>query len=382
MKSGWVRPIAAGLLALLAGCNALRPGAGTTDGGSEAATEAQPAAPRGAASAASVPGGRVLARNERLLLYRSRGDESHADLAAHFLGDPAQAWQIVELNQAERPMAGETLLVPLQPWNPVGISAQGLRQITILCYHRFAPAGARATSKMMVPASNFAAQLEWLARNDYRVLKLADLEAVLDGRQPVPPRAVVITIDDGYESVHRHAFPLLKQYGVPATVFLYSDFVGAADALSWAQMQEMRDSGLVEIQAHSKSHANLSQRLEGESDERYRQRLDLELSTVRTLIERRLPGQQVRHFAFPFGDANVRVIEALTRQQYALGLSVQAGGTAFHAQPLYLRRTMIYGDHDLDAFRTRLQPLMPLPAAAPASAPSPRPSRSSEGKTR
>jgi peptidoglycan/xylan/chitin deacetylase (PgdA/CDA1 family) len=58
---------------------------------------------------------------------------------------------------------------------------------------------------------------------------------------------------------------VLKKYGLPATVFVYTDFLGGGDALTWAQMQEMLASGLVDVQSHSKSHRNLIERLPGET---------------------------------------------------------------------------------------------------------------------
>ncbi len=56
----------------------------------------------------------------------------------------------------------------------------------------------------------------------------------------------MITIDDGYRSSYEIAYPILKKFGFPATVFLYTDFVGASDAMTWAQMKEMTASGLVD----------------------------------------------------------------------------------------------------------------------------------------
>ena len=56
---------------------------------------------------------------------------------------------------------------------------------------------------------------------------------------------MAITIDDGYRSTYEIAYPVLRKHGFPATVFLYTDFVGAADALTWPQMKEMAASGLI-----------------------------------------------------------------------------------------------------------------------------------------
>jgi peptidoglycan/xylan/chitin deacetylase (PgdA/CDA1 family) len=186
------------------------------------------------------------------------------------------------------------------------------------------------------------------------VIRLAQLPEFLAGREPLPQRSVVVTIDDGYESVHRYAAPLLRSHGFAATLFVYTDFIGAGNALSWAQLQELSRGGLIDVQAHSKSHRNLIERGAGESDERYRQAIDAEARVPREMIERRLQ-TPVREFAYPFGDANEQVLQALGRQKYQLGLTVTPGGNAFYAQPLMLRRTMIYGDLDLEAFKAKLQ---------------------------
>jgi peptidoglycan/xylan/chitin deacetylase (PgdA/CDA1 family) len=302
-------------------------------------------------------GGRVLGRSERFVIYQPAPGDTLRSIAASFLGSESRDWVIAEFNglgpaaqaEPERPLA-----IPLKPINPTGTYADQYQTVPILCYHRFAAGNGNGGGKMVISAANFAAQLDWLARNDYRVIPLAQLTAFLQGKQALPKRAVVITIDDGYESVHRVALPLLRKYGFPATLFAYTDFIGAADALSWAQLQDLAASGLVDVQAHSKSHRNLIERAAGDTDERYRQMLDAETRAPRELLERKL-GLPVRAYAYPYGDANQAVLDALARQRYQLGVTVNPGGNGFFAQPLMLRRTMIYGDLDLAAFKLKLQ---------------------------
>jgi peptidoglycan/xylan/chitin deacetylase (PgdA/CDA1 family) len=217
---------------------------------------------------------------------------------------------------------------------------------------------------MVISPARFEAQLDWLARNGWRVVRLDDVAAFLEGRQALPERSVVITIDDGYESVHRHAWPLLRKYGFPATLFVYTDFVGAGgDALSWAQLREMTASGLIDVQSHSKTHRNLVDRLNGETDEQYRRALDVEMRVPRQQLEARLPAHEVTYIAYPFGDADEAVVDAAGRHGFRLGLTVVPGGNPFFAQPLLLRRTMIFGDLDLEGFKARLQTRRSLPAS-------------------
>jgi peptidoglycan/xylan/chitin deacetylase (PgdA/CDA1 family) len=207
---------------------------------------------------------------------------------------------------------------------------------------------------MVVSSTNFAAQLDWLARNDYRVIRLRDMREFLEGKRPLPRRAVVITFDDGYSSFYKLAYPALKKYGFAATLFLYTDFVGAGDGLTWLQMQEMEASGLIDIESHSKSHPDLIQHLAGESEDHYRERIETEIRIPREVIQQKLQ-KTTTVFAYPFGDANELALGALTHNGYQLAATVTPGGNPFFAQPLMLRRTMIFGDQDIEVFKTRLQ---------------------------
>lgn len=311
------------------------------------------ATPPAPSSGTALPPARtegVIARDARFVIYMPTEGDSFASLARSFLGDERRDWEIADFNGVARPEPGKALAIPLQPVNPTGVTADGYQLITILCYHRVGP----RASRMVLPPENFAAQLDYLARNNYRVIRLADVPDFLAGRKPLPRRAVVITFDDGHVSSYEHAYPLLKKYNFPATFFLYTDFIGSGDALNWARIQEMAQSGLIDFQSHSKTHANLTLRLPGETDARYRERLDAEVRVPRDLIQRQLRNK-VGLYAYPYGDANEIVIERLIAGDQTLGATVNPGGNPFFAHPFMLRRTMIFGEHDINAFRAALQ---------------------------
>ncbi len=376
MTGGWRHWALAAACASLAACAtrgpAPAPSTAPADGepSAELTSESNVTSPPAADGTWPQAAGAVLARNERLLIYRAAPGDRWRGIAARFLGAADDAWQLIEANPAAgpqtaaaaeaaaEPTAGTPLLVPLRPLRPLGVHADRVQTVPILCYHRLGPTGA----KMVVTPAAFDAQMAWLVNNGYRVLRLAELAPFLAGERPLPPRSVVITFDDGYESVHRHAWPVLRKYGLPATVFVYTDFLGGGDALTWPQLQEMQASGLIDVQSHSKSHRNLIERSAGESDERYRSNIDLEMKQPRDLLERRLPPLRVRHLAYPFGDANDLVLDSARRHGYDLAATVTPGGNAFYAAPLLLRRTMIFGDTGLDTFRAKLQVSRPLTA--------------------
>jgi peptidoglycan/xylan/chitin deacetylase (PgdA/CDA1 family) len=307
----------------------------------------------------------VLARDAALIVYLSTSGDRLGAIAERLLGDRHLAWSIAEANGLpdlhaidREPPPGLPLLVPTAPRNPTGITADRIQVVTVLCYHRFGG----PPSRMNVTAEAFDAQLAWLVRNDHRVVRLSDLQAHLEGRRALPPRAVVLTIDDGYESVHRVALPLLRKHGLPATLFVTTDFLGARDGLDAAELRELQASGLVDIQAHGKTHRSLTDRRTAEVTGRPGDWLHIELHEPRLTLARRLAGADVEHLAYPYGDADRTVVRAAAEAGYTLGLTVTAGGNAVFAHPLLLRRTMIYGDQDLSAFQARLQSERPWPA--------------------
>lgn len=292
--------------------------------------------------------GPVVAQDDQFSIVIAKAGDSAEMLAQRYLGDARKSWWITEANGGE-PKAGRVVVIPLKIRNRIGVYADGYQAIPILSYHRF---GSRASKLTVAPAA-FTAQMNYLARNGFHVVPLARIDEFLAGRTPLPAKSVVITIDDGYRSTFDIAFPVLKQHGFPATVFLYSDFVGAGDALSWTQMKEMSASGLVDIQPHSKSHANLTLRLPDETESRYRDRVRREVDTPIALIKERLSLPSTS-FAYPYGDVNEIVIDLLARQGTNKGLTVTPGGNGFFAYPYMLRRTMVFGNEDLDAFKAKL----------------------------
>jgi peptidoglycan/xylan/chitin deacetylase (PgdA/CDA1 family) len=298
--------------------------------------------------------GPLVARDNDFAIVIARPGDDASTLAQQYLGDARRSWWITETNGGSvRP--GQAIVIPLQARNRIGVYPDGFQTVPALCYHRF---GNKASKLTVTPAA-FAAQMEYLAQNGYTVIPLSRLGDFLDGKEPLPKRSVVLTIDDGYRATYDIAYPILRKHGFPATVFLYSDFVGASDAMTWPQMKEMVASGLIDIQPHSKSHANLTLRPVDESEPRYRERTRREIDVPINVIQARL-GLASVSFAYPYGDVNDIVVDQLARQHVRLGLTVTPGGNGFFAYPYMLRRSMVFGDESLDAFKSKLVTFVPL----------------------
>lgn len=315
-------------------------------------------APEPFVAPATVPDeeGPVLARNAEFVVVVVQPGEDLSRLAERWLGERSRRTVIAEFNHVDEVKPGQTIAIPLKNRNPFGMRASSLPAITILCYHRFGP---RPSSLTVTPQA-FEAQMAYLATNGYTVVSLERLPAYLEGREPIPRKAVVITIDDGYRSAYEVAYPILRKYKFPATVFLYTDFVGAGDALTWPQMKEMTASGLIDMQPHSKTHSNLTARQADERDNnRYRERVKREVDVPVDLLRSQL-GVASLVYAFPYGDVNDVVVGELRAKGVKLGVTVTPGGNAFFAPPYMLRRTMIFGGDDMEAFRGKLVTTVPV----------------------
>ncbi|MEH6542854.1 MAG: polysaccharide deacetylase family protein [Porticoccaceae bacterium] len=301
-----------------------------------------------------IPGGKTkeIAGDKNIIVVRLHSQQNIEDLAQEYLKDRNQAWQIRELNNLTTAVPGQLIAIPLKPANPVSVYPDGYRTVPVLCYHQFS-SGARASNQLAVSAQDFEQQMAYLAENNFQVIPLSQLEEMLSRKLPIPPKVVVLTIDDGYRSIYNIAYPILKKYQFPATVFLYTDFVGGSAALTWSQLKELQNSDIIDIQSHTKTHTSLATTPKDIDNTVYQSRIRGEISHADQSLRKKL-GVEPRYLAYPYGDSSPYVIETLKQSNYALAVTVNRGSNPTFAAPYLLRRTMIYNNHTLDDFKSFL----------------------------
>ena len=203
-------------------------------------------------------------------------------------------------------------------------------QVLIFCYHRLVDK-IRYPGTEITPAA-FEAEMKELKDKGITVISMQDLLAWKRGEKNIPPRCAVITFDDGWKSQYEVAWPILKKYGYPVTLFLYTEGVrggslGGGEAITWEQLADMRDNG-VDIQAHSATHQDLREghtvmviepggkrskkKLTGADYEKWVQN---EVVGCKELLEQRL-GIKVNCYAVPFGNYNEHVKELARNAGY------------------------------------------------------------------
>ncbi len=193
--------------------------------------------------------------------------------------------------------------------------------------------------------ADFDHQMRYLSMA-YHPISLESMVGHIQEGTPLPPRAIAVTFDDGYRDNYENAYPVLREYNVPATVFLTVDFIGTGELprwekgcytaekplmLSWKQVREMSDGGIA-FGSHTLTHPFLS-RIP-------RQQAEKEIRLSKDMIEQQT-GKPVRTLAYPSGDFNRDVKTMVQAAGYRAAASTAPGRNGAHDDVYALRRNVI-----------------------------------------
>lgn len=248
-------------------------------------------------------------------------------------------------------LAGSVLAGPLAMLNP----SSDERRIRVLTYHRF---GEASRDPYSVAPRTFEMQMAHLAKHGLAV-SLADLEEFVAGRKTLPENSVLVTIDDGFESVHSIALPILREHLIPAVAFITTSVIEPRGSqgrthpadlpesyLTWDQIAAMSDGGIA-IGSHSLTHRSLGKMSAPEVEEEAFRSLETLRCNVAT---------PVRSFAYPYGtrkDFSAETAEILKRCGYTSVFTSQHGAIRPKMDPFALPRIKVESGEGLWTF-TRL----------------------------
>jgi peptidoglycan/xylan/chitin deacetylase (PgdA/CDA1 family) len=209
--------------------------------------------------------------------------------------------------------------------------------ISALLYHHVGPRVPDPRyASLSISTEQFERQIRWLARNGYVGIQPADWLVWCGGRGTLPPKAVLLTFDDGYADFPDHALPILQRWGFGAVVFVITKKIAATNSwdgavlMSASQIRECSKLG-IEFGAHSRTHQNLTLL----SDARLRDELRGSREDLSAII-----GAQVTSFAYPYGYSNEQV-RARVRESFDLAFTCDEGVNERGMDPYLLRRTMV-----------------------------------------
>ncbi len=228
--------------------------------------------------------------------------------------------------------------------------------ISVLLYHRFDEDRYPTTT---TSSAQFEQQMEYLRSNGYTVLSMDQLAACVEGLHPVPEKAVVITIDDGFISEYERAVPTLRRYRYPFCIFVFTNGVGARGYMTWDQLRQVEGWGGV-VGNHTHTHPrliNLS-----------RQALEWEIARSQQILQKNL-GRKARYFAYPFGQYDEAVRQAARSAGFRLMLSSDPGSVGKGAEADRIPRQAIVGAQmSMRDFAAKLMnPPLEISGRSPAS---------------
>jgi len=188
-------------------------------------------------------------------------------------------------------------------------------------------------SKLTVSVQDFAAQMNFLKRHEFKVLPLDEVVGLVKSHKSLPKKAVAITIDDGYENNYVYAYPVLKKNNFPATIFVIAGAVGKSGFLPVTELKEMLGNK-IDIGSHSFTHPWLPELKEDA--------LVKEIFDSKAALEKLLD-KKVNFFCYPAGGFNAKV-EAMVKAAGYLGACTTNPGRRFSNRDIFaLKRVRISG---------------------------------------
>jgi peptidoglycan/xylan/chitin deacetylase (PgdA/CDA1 family) len=238
------------------------------------------------------------------------------------------------------------LLIAAALTTPQELFANNAIRVPILLYHRFAT---RASNEMTVTPATFEAQIKPLLRSNCHVLPLRELlSALQSANKSLRGCNVVITADDGHETVYSVMFPILRRYKLPATLFIYPSAISNASyALTWPQLEEMKASGLIDVQSHTYWHPNFRDEKKRLSPDSYVKFVRDQFDWSRSAIETRLGGH-VDLIAWPFGLYDKELMALAASDGFIAGFSLERR-VATRSEEIMALPRFIVTDRDVGA---------------------------------
>lgn len=284
-------------------------------------------------------------------------------------------------------------LVTIWPWAvQAHAAAPGMHYVSI-AFHDVVDDPDRLADDA-ITSDTLVAFFEWLRGNDWKAISLDDVARAREGGPPLPPRAVLITFDDGYRSLYTRVFPLLLAYRIPVVAALVGSWMTAptegqvmynnvsvprSNFISWPQAREMQASGLVEFASHSHDlHRAVignpqgntmpsAVTLEYQSGGGYEdaaaqaQRLEADAQRISALLTHEL-GRAPRAWVWPYGRYSSAGVDAIKSAGFQFAMTLDAG-MASALEPLAIPRQYPGADVKLAELVSMLRLESRLPAA-------------------
>lgn len=213
--------------------------------------------------------------------------------------------------------------------------------VPIMMYHRVLT-NPDPGYRLAVSSQAFYRQMRFLKENNFNVLPLGELISLIKEKKKISPRTIAITFDDGYRDNYICAFPILKKYQLPATIFIIVDEVGRIgpsgirDRVSWEEILEMRGSGVIDFGSHSLGPEPLIN-IHSEKE------LKAQIFDSKRILEEKLK-EKVNIFSYPEGMFNEEIKNLVIATGYKGAVATMPGRGYANDDIFALKRIRVSGN--------------------------------------
>jgi len=230
--------------------------------------------------------------------------------------------------------------VPSVPAPPPADPRPLVVKLPILMYHEMGT----GPNSLYLPEANFRAQMAFLHDSGFQAVTMAQAQEML-AQNIIPAKTVVITFDDGYVSFYTKAWPILQEFGFPATVYVCPGYADSnPNYLNWQQIITLQENG-IEIGSHTMYHPSL---ISCPPD-----RLTREIAGSKEALEAKL-GVPVKSFCYPSGQCNQQVAQLVQSAGYTSAVTVVPRGASHSDNGYLLPRIRVPGWASLNVFAKNL----------------------------
>jgi peptidoglycan/xylan/chitin deacetylase (PgdA/CDA1 family) len=240
---------------------------------------------------------------------------------------------------------GEPLSEPIVLRSSVG--GRGV-PVPILMYHAIEDLdeGASASKRTWtVSPGAFAEQMAYLLAEGWTSIAPSHLAAYLTAGEPLPPRPLIISMDDGYKEAHSVVYPLLKDTPLRPVLYIPPEHIGLRAYLDWDQLKELTQAGFW-LGTHGYDHTDLRQAADAD--------LPHQVGDSKRVLEEAL-GVTIDSFCYPYGSYDQRTLTALEAHGYTSAMTLNPIVYQVPGDPLRLSRLLVSYDMTLEEF-TELLP--------------------------
>jgi peptidoglycan/xylan/chitin deacetylase (PgdA/CDA1 family) len=230
------------------------------------------------------------------------------------------------------------------PVEDPAVPDDGVR-VSVLGYHDFSEN--LPETAMRIRTSKFRKQLETIRQLGITVISLEDFIAWKKGDKQIPEKSLLLTFDDGWKSVYTDAFPILREFGYPFTLYLYKNYVdGGGKALTTPMIQEMVKAGAT-IGSHSVSHPYpiTVKSFRKKGDDAYDAHLRKEMGESKRFLESKFK-VKANTYSYPGGYFTAEMLPIGKEFGYTHFFTVQPGKVKRSTPDETLTRYMILGNYD------------------------------------